>query len=300
MHIVLAVFSYPAFSHDFFNYMFDARIVTKYFANPYMFKALDFPYDPWIRFMHWTHRTYPYGPLWLILTIPFSLVGAGKFVLTMVNFKILFIIFHLGNVYLIYKITQKMIPKNSNTVLPLCIFALNPLIIIESLISPHNEVVMLFFLLVSIYFLIVQKKNIHAVFFLFLSAAVKFITLIAIPLYFIPSNKLNGKKALFIRALIIVLLIPLAWEIRIREPYPWYFILILGLAALLKINKYLLILISGISCGLLLRYTTYIYTGDYKQYTVMWQNLLFVIPLAVSLIWIIFNFYMTRGESVKS
>jgi len=60
---VILLFSYPAFSHDIFNYMFDARIVTKYYQNPYFHSALDFPNDLWTRFMHWTHRTYPYGPI---------------------------------------------------------------------------------------------------------------------------------------------------------------------------------------------------------------------------------------------
>src|SRR3989338_1949252 len=84
----LTFFSYPAFSHDLFNYMFDARIVTKYHYNPYFYKALDFPDDSWIRFMRWTHRTYTYGPVWLLTTIPFSALGFGKFVVTLLNFKL--------------------------------------------------------------------------------------------------------------------------------------------------------------------------------------------------------------------
>ncbi len=75
----ISVFAYPAFSHDIFNYMFDARIVTTYGLSPYQYKALDFPADLWIRFMHWTHRYYPYGPTWLLLTLPFSFSGFGKF-----------------------------------------------------------------------------------------------------------------------------------------------------------------------------------------------------------------------------
>jgi len=63
------LFSYPFLSHDLFNYLFDAKIVTFYHQNPYILKALDFPSDPWLRFMHWTHRTYPYGPSFLFLTL---------------------------------------------------------------------------------------------------------------------------------------------------------------------------------------------------------------------------------------
>ena len=55
----LLVFSYTAFSYDIFNYIFDAKIITHYHENPYIHKALDYPGDPMLSFMHWTHRVYP-------------------------------------------------------------------------------------------------------------------------------------------------------------------------------------------------------------------------------------------------
>ena len=66
---IILAFTYNAFSYDLFNYIFDAKIITHYHLNPYIHKALDFPGDPMLSFMHWTHRVYPYGPLWLGLTI---------------------------------------------------------------------------------------------------------------------------------------------------------------------------------------------------------------------------------------
>ena len=71
----ILVFSYNAFSYDLFNYIFDAKIVTHYQQNPYFHKALDFPNDPMLSFMRWTHRLYPYGPAWLGITIPLSFAG---------------------------------------------------------------------------------------------------------------------------------------------------------------------------------------------------------------------------------
>ena len=64
--IVLS-FSYNAFSYDIFNNIFDAKILTYYHQNPFIHKALDFPNDPMLSFMHWTHRTYPYGPMAYLL-----------------------------------------------------------------------------------------------------------------------------------------------------------------------------------------------------------------------------------------
>ena len=78
----LLTFAYNAFSYDIFNYIFDAKIVTHYHANPYIQKALDYPADPMLSFMRWTHRVYPYGPAWLGITIPLSFIGNNIFILT--------------------------------------------------------------------------------------------------------------------------------------------------------------------------------------------------------------------------
>ena len=72
---LILLFSYNAFSYDLFNYIFDAKIITYYQQNPYEHKALDYQGDPMLAFMHWTHRVYPYGPTWLILTVPLSFFG---------------------------------------------------------------------------------------------------------------------------------------------------------------------------------------------------------------------------------
>src|SRR3989344_5610697 len=136
------LFSYPAFSHDIFNYIFDTRLLITHHVNPWQFTALDFPLDLWTRFMRWTHRTYPYGPLWLIISLPFSYAGMAKFVPTLLLFKLMFIIVYFLNVYFIYMLnrtgTEKTGFRNS------AFFALNPLVITETLVSPHNESIMLF------------------------------------------------------------------------------------------------------------------------------------------------------------
>lgn len=84
---VVLSFSYSAFSYDIFNYIFDAKIVTHYYQNPYAHKALDYPMEPMLAFMHWTHRMYPYGPVWLAVTVPLSFLGLQLFLPTFFLFK---------------------------------------------------------------------------------------------------------------------------------------------------------------------------------------------------------------------
>lgn len=278
--------SYPAFSHDIFNYMFDARILTKYHANPYIHTALDYPDDLWTRFMHWTHRTYPYGPVWLAVSALFSLLGMGKFVLSLLNYKIMFLLFHLGNIYLIHKILSKT--KTKNEITGLIFFALNPLILIESLTSPHNESLMLFFLLLSLYYLLVGTNIFISFLSIIASAGVKFITLIVAPIIFARVNLFKKVKTGRLLNWIFLLLVPaLILEIAKREPYPWYLVLFIGVGALITRNRFLAVVLIGASLGTELRYLTFLYTGEYNDATEYWQNVLMFIPLGLSFIYMI-------------
>ena len=286
---VILLFSYPAFSHDLFNYMFDARIVTKYHLNPYYYSALDFPDDLWIRFMHWTHRVYPYGPLWLVITLPLSYLGYGKFVLTLAFFKLFFVIFHLGNTYIIYKLLTRINPKYS--LYGVVFYALNPLVIFESLVSPHNDVVMLFFLLLTIYLVVAKRNRLLSIISLLFSGAVKFTTLVLLPLFLIPnkSYKVRLKLTLFF------LILPVLIQTIYREPYPWYFIILIGVGALLGDNIKISIIVSGLTFGLLLRYAPYLYYGDYSKTVSLWQTWLFLFPFIISLLIACYNALKTHS-----
>src|SRR6185437_14906896 len=129
---VVLLLSYNAFSYDLFNYIFDAKILTHYHQNPYLHKALDYPQDPMLGFMHWIERTYPYGPVWLILTIPVSFIGANIFILTFLLFKIVIAASFLISIYYIFKILLKS--DEEKAMENIVLFALNPLILYECLI----------------------------------------------------------------------------------------------------------------------------------------------------------------------
>jgi hypothetical protein len=276
--VVISLLSYPAFSHDVFNYLFDARIITQYHANPYFYKALDFPGDSWLRFMHWTHRTYPYGPAWLIMTTPLSVLGLGKFVPTLFLFKLLFALAYLGNAWLIRKITGKT--------WPVIFYAANPLVISESLISPHLDSVMAFFMLLGFWFL-QQKRGWLFLASMLVSGGVKFLTWALAPLAIFDFHKA-------VRFSIVVLSLVLVPVILQREFYPWYLLPVFALLA-----------ISGgsgtaitLTFGLMLRYTTFLYTGEYTSATGVIQNVLTIAPVAGYSLWrLIFRLPRWRHSS---
>lgn len=162
----ILAFSYPFLSHDFFNYLFDAKILTVYGDNPYLMRAMDYPEDPWLRFMHWTHRTYPYGPLFLVITLIPSFLGMGTFVLSFLLMKLTFVGFYLAAVWALNRI-------NSRYAL---LFATQPFVLVEGLVSAHNDLIGVSLALIGVLFLL-QDKKLQAGTFLVLSVLIKYMTL---------------------------------------------------------------------------------------------------------------------------
>jgi uncharacterized membrane protein YqjE len=274
----LLVFSYNAFSYDLFNYIFDAKIFTHYHMNPYLHKALDFPSDPMLSFMRWTHRVYGYGPIWLMLTIPFSFIGMNFFLPTFFLFKIMIGAGYVGSVYFIGKILKRIKPEHE--VLGLVFFGLNPLILIESLVSAHIDITMAFFALFATYKLI-EKKYISAVLLLLFSVGIKFSTFVLIPVFayivylIIKNKKINWSWAFGACVLLLISTIFLSSKYS-GNFQPWYLILPLSFSAFLAYKYYVLIPGIILSFFALLNYAPYLYLGNWDKPV---PGILFVLQL---------------------
>lgn len=275
---VILVFSYNAFSYDLFNYIFDAKILTHYGQNPYLHKPTDFTTDPMLNFMRWTHRFYPYGPSWLVLTVPLSYIGLNFFLPTFFLFKMMIGLTFVGSVYLIYKISNILFPKQAvfNTVF----FALNPLILIEGLVSAHNDFPLIFFALLAIYLLIIKKKS-FSLAALFVSIGVKYSTVALIPifalvLYFEKIKKQVPWEKIFIVAVIFSLVAVLLATLRTTFQ-PWYLVFPLSMASFISRKHYILVPSLIASICMVLIYTVYVYMTDYaKEYPLLITNIEYV------------------------
>lgn len=263
MTVVLA-FSYNAFSYDLFNYIFDARIFTHYHLNPYAYKALDFPTDKMLGFMHWTHRTYPYGPAWLVLTVPLSFIGFGLFIPTLVLFKLLTAGFFLVGLFYLEKILRKVSPKDA--LFGLVFFAFNPLVIIESLVSAHNDIVMFSLALTSIYFFI-NKRLFIAFCLLLLSVGIKFATGLLLPLFIIIAMFEHKKVPLNWRQIFpiftLTMVIGLVAATLRTNFQPWYLLYLLPFAALTPRKFWIVIPSVILSIAALLNYVPFLFTGNW-------------------------------------
>lgn len=261
---VFLTFSYNAFSYDIFNYIFDAKIITHYQENPYVQKALDYPEDPMLSFMRWTHRVYPYGPVWLGLTVPLSYAGFGFFLPTFFLFKSLMAASFLGSIYFIGKILRKLAPEKE--IFGLVFFGLSPLVVIESLVSGHLDIVMYFFAFWAFY-LLLQKKYIWSFVLLAVSIGIKFVTAFLLPIFLIVmflqiSKKKINWNYLILFAVVLMTVSVIAASNRTTFQ-PWYLIAPLAVAVFLSFRYFIFIPSLIISFFAMFTYVPYLYLGNW-------------------------------------
>jgi len=285
---IILLFAYSAFSYDIFNYIFDARIITHYHQNPYLHRALDYPQDPMLGFMHWTQRTFPYGPTWLLLSLPLSFAGFQYFLLTFFLFKGLGVIAYIGSVYCIWMILKKTVIKEK--ILGTVLFALNPLVIIESLVSAHNDIVSVVFTLWALYCLI-NKKYIRSFIVFCIGFGIKFLTIFILPamlyIYFLQKRrKIDWRKMYEISAAFMIIPVILAsWRTNFQ---PWYLLSILPFAALIGKRLYGIIPIFIMTFFSLLEYIPFFWTGNWNPPIPLILTLLTTSGVILSLVVILF------------
>lgn len=299
----ILVFAYPFLSSDIFNYMFDAKIILKYHLNPYTHKALDFPADDWIRFMRWTHRYSPYGPVWLLISIVPSLLGFGKFILTILAFKILVGIFHFANTIIIYRILKKI--KSNEVLLGVAFYALNPLFLIEGVVNGHNDVILATSLLLTVYFIVYKKVNLST-FIMAIGFLIKYLPVLTLPgLLLLAIKKISIEKFIILNFIMLLLFTIIVSTFPLTVPFiskgstqvqfqPWYLFWAIPYISLLG-NKKLMLISITLCFGANLRYLPFLYYGEWSQPgTIMFMKIITFIPTIILFPLIILNKFVRK------
>lgn len=145
--------SYNALSHDVFNYIFNARMIVLYGADPHISTALDFSNDLWVRFMHNTHTPAPYGKGWTYTSLIPYLMGLGKLSLTLVSFRI-WNLLSLILLYLSMQYFSKTLNNRNMNLYESALVFLNPFLLIEVISNYHNDILMMPFAVLAVSLLI--------------------------------------------------------------------------------------------------------------------------------------------------
>lgn len=309
-----------ALSHDVFNYIFNARMVIHYQANPHQQVALDFAQDPWTRFMHNTHTPAPYSYGWTALSLIPYFIGAvltgSKFLPTWLSFRFFSYLSWLGLVWLGWR-QQKKTPKKHRW----WYYALwlNPLLIIEVVANVHNDLWMMVPAVASLLLLIKRSttqswpKKLLSLVLLIISISTKQATLALVPLWFILACQWHWLRKIspfldksvawlkdnwaFVASFLMFL--PLLTA-RSKHFLPWY--LSWSLVWLPFINKrwspwkWSLLVLSLSSW---LRYIPYLWTGNFEGAVIPQQKLITWLPFGLFwLIILIKNIFKAKVENV--
>lgn len=264
----ILIFSYSAMlSFDVFNYTTTSKVLFFYKENPYVTMPIEIN-DSFLQYTRASNKVALYGPLWIVLTgFPYA-IAQNNVLLLLFSMKILVTTFYLGTGYVIWKFS-----KNIRTT---ALFLLNPLVVIETLIASHNDVVMIFFALGAFYMLF-KKKLVYG-FILFLSSVlIKYATIFLLPVFLWVVWKNVRKEAvnwnwIFFLSTVCMSIIFFSSPLR-EELYPWYFIWVLPFV-LLSQSKNIIRLSLIFSYALILRYLPAMYTGDYFGITPIMRSII--------------------------
>lgn len=260
------ILAYNSLSYDVFNYMFNAKMVIEYQADPHVRVALDFSDDPWLRFMNNTHTPAPYGYTWTILSLLPYLLGLGKFLTIWLSFKLFALTSLLLTVWILSKMQSKINLRS------LAIFAFNPLVLIEVLVNAHNDLWMMSLALIAMYLWqhpVKKGSYLLSTLLMSVSVMIKFATLVIWPFFLRFGHKIL--KNYYYEAMSLAVFLPLLTE-RSKQFLPWYLLWSLTFVPLLQKRMWRNFLLV-MSFAAMLRYLPWMYYLPWMSYHLDSSNL---------------------------
>lgn len=176
----------PFTCSDIFYYLGIGRLDSTYGQNPYYTTIKDFVEQEDNRqylesdtvlaqgyINDWADSTVVYGPVWTLICKFISAISFGNIDFGLLVFKLVNVLVHLTNCYLIYKI--------SNRKMFTLLYGLNPFVLIEGIACVHNDMFVVLFILMALYFLVKRKNLVVSVVFLAMATAIKYFAIILLP-----------------------------------------------------------------------------------------------------------------------
>ena len=177
---VLFALIIPYTSTDVYSYIANGWSDSHYHENPY-YKSVGQVSDEYhVRDQMqnkiancWRYETVVYGPLWTLICKLLTSISFGNIDVALAIFKGTNLIVHLINCILIWKITHK-----KKFVL---IYGANPAILFEALSNVHNDIFIVLFILLAIYFVTKKKNLMLSVAFVAMATAIKYLGILILP-----------------------------------------------------------------------------------------------------------------------
>ena len=176
--IVVAVFLCalpPVFSGDLYEYLIRGRILGVYHQNPYMHASVEFPQDKFFSHSVWIHTPENYGPVWAMVQWIMPTFFGQSIPLAVFMQKILLLGFFAASGFIFFKVAKRIAPAQAHKLT--LAFVLNPNLWVHHLVDGHNDIVMVFWMLLALYAMI-RNEAVWSLMAATMGALVKFTSLI--------------------------------------------------------------------------------------------------------------------------
>src|SRR3989344_5020763 len=161
--------------NDLYIYFFHAKIFAYYYANPYMLMPADFMGDASLFFLkNWMNQSFNYGPLWLLLSAVPALLTAN-IVLGVYFLRILILVIFFATIFASRYLFEADMKK-------VFLFAVHPLMLYWVVLGGHNDIAIVFFIMLSFIFL-KKEKYFFSIIFFSLSILIKYVSIIFLPIF---------------------------------------------------------------------------------------------------------------------
>ena len=214
----------PFISSDVFYYLGIGRIDSKYGQNPYYVTIKDFVESNSVDLEkdtvlaagyenYWANTTVVYGSVWTFICKIVAGITFGNIDVALFTLKLINILIHIINCYLIYKLTGKRIF--------VLLYGLNPYMFIEGIANVHNDIYVICFMLAALYFLVKKKKIVISILFLALATAIKYFAILLLPFfiiyYFQDKKPLERLKKCFIYGILFIAMVAVTYCFYIQD-----------------------------------------------------------------------------------
>ncbi len=172
-------------SGDIHSYIMYGRIDLVHGGNSLLESPVRYVSDPFLQWVHWKREPSVYGPAWLYLGMGVTWLAerlGGTIITYVLLFKLVAAALHGGSAGLIWKIVGRVAPDRQ--AFSTLLYLLNPLLLIEFVGHGHNDVMMLFLMLVGIWLGYQQRWKTAVVMFT-LAVLTKWTALVALLFYVI-------------------------------------------------------------------------------------------------------------------
>ncbi len=204
----------PFTTSDIFYYIGTGWIDGNYNENPYYtsvheVRMLNENDEILQRTGYWEKQVVVYGPLWAFICKILSSFSFGNATVALYVYKMVAVLVHIFNAILVYKIT-----KNKKFVI---LYGLNPFILFEMITNVHNDIYLVLFILLALYFLLKRQNIWLTIVFMALATCIKYVAVLLIPflvLYYLKNEKIHKKilkcilyAVIFIGVMLLIYLI---------------------------------------------------------------------------------------------